>query len=381
MESIINMKERKLRIVYLSSACIPSRTANSIHVMKMSQALARVGHDVNLIAPDQQKGREQYPGNVWHYYGVEQGFEIAFGPWLSMKGRGYWYGWQAARMALRWGADIVYGRNLAACTFAALRGMPVVFETHSPVEDDGPLAHFLFRRLLKARAFSHLVVITEALARHYAEKWPELRGRINVAPDGADPLPDTLQPVNLQTDGERLQVGYTGHLYHGKGAEHVLAVAQACPEFDFHLVGGTERDLARWQERTDLPDNLTLHGYRPHAEIPAYLIAFDVVLLPNQLEVHSCGGSQDIGRWTSPLKLFEYMAARRAIICSDVPVLQEIADHEVNMLVCRHDSAEDWAVALRRLARDTQLRERLGAEARTQLEARYSWQARAQRVI
>ena len=95
-----------MRIAYLSSACIPSRTANSIHVMKMSQAFSRAGHDVRLIAPDKQAGQEQSAGDTWRYYGVEPCFEMACGPCVSMKGRGYWYGWQAARMALRWGADI-----------------------------------------------------------------------------------------------------------------------------------------------------------------------------------------------------------------------------------------------------------------------------------
>ena len=44
-----------MRILYISNSIIPSRTANSIHVMKMCQAMADNGHEVILIAPNQKK--------------------------------------------------------------------------------------------------------------------------------------------------------------------------------------------------------------------------------------------------------------------------------------------------------------------------------------
>ena len=43
-----------VKLAYLSNSWIPSREANSIHVMKMCQAFARSGHEVTLVAPDVQ---------------------------------------------------------------------------------------------------------------------------------------------------------------------------------------------------------------------------------------------------------------------------------------------------------------------------------------
>jgi len=108
-----------MRIAYLSSACIPSRTANSIHVMKMCQALARAGHEVVLFAPDNADGRELWADDPFAYYGVASNFTIEHLPWVRMSGRGYWYGWQAARRVRKSGFDLTYGRNLAACSFAS----------------------------------------------------------------------------------------------------------------------------------------------------------------------------------------------------------------------------------------------------------------------
>lgn len=349
--------------------------------MKMSSAFARAGHEVALFVPDQTEGHEPGIDDPFAFYGVVRNFNIERLPWVRIRGRGYWYGWQAARRVRKLGFDLAFGRNLASCYFASSFGVPVIYEAHSPVEDDGQLARYLFSLLIRSPSFRHLVVITEALRRHFEQAWPELKGRIMVAADGADPLDGEVQAVELGLPEERMQVGYTGHLYTGKGAELVLELARACPQFDFHIVGGTEADVFHWHAREGLPENLRLHGHKPHGLLPNYLMAFDVVLLPNQPKVHAHGGGRDIGRWTSPLKLFEYMAAGRAIVCSNVPVLQEIAEDGRNMMVCPYDAVSDWAAALDRLATEPELRRSLGSAAREQLESRYSWGERARAVL
>lgn len=347
----------------------------------MCCALARAGHEVVLFAPYKVGERESAVDDAFAYYGVAKNFTIEQLPWPRMRGRSYWYGWQAARQVLKSEFDLAFGRNLAACCFASHLGVPVIYEAHSPVEQDGWIARRLFYRLIRSSSFRHMIVITQALRRHFERVWPELRGRIVVAADGADVLPTDVKAVELEKPEGRIQVGYTGHLYTGKGAELALELAHVRPQYDFHLVGGTEADLSRWYQRRDLPGNLRLHGHQPHAELPNYLMAFDVTLLPNQPKVYAYGGTCEIGRWTSPLKLFEYMAAGKAIVCSDVPVLKEVADDGVNMLVCRHNAVDEWAKALDRLAAQPELRRTLGSTARNQLENRYSWEERARYVI
>ena len=202
-----------MRIAYLSSAWIPSRTANSIHVMKMCQALASAGHEVVLFAPDKADGRESGTDDPFAYYGVASNFTIEHLPWVRMSVRGYWYGWQAARRVRKSGFDLTYGSNLAACSFASQMGMPVIYEAHSPVDDDGRLARYLFGRLICSSSFRHLVVITEALRRHFEQAWPALKGRILVAPDGADPLDGKVQPLELGLTEGRMMVRSGAHAF------------------------------------------------------------------------------------------------------------------------------------------------------------------------
>ena len=74
-------------------------------------------------------------------------------------------------------------------------GVPTIYETHAPIEDDGIVGRILFSLLVRAPSFKYLVVITNALQRHFEEAWPALRGRVVVAPDGADALLNGVGPV------------------------------------------------------------------------------------------------------------------------------------------------------------------------------------------
>jgi len=83
----------------------------------------------------------------------------------------------------------------------------------------------------------------------------------------------------------------------------------------------------------------------------------------------------------SPLKMFEYMAAGKPIIASDLPVLREVLAHEHNALLVPPQNLEAWLAAVRRLQDDEQLRQELGRTASREQASLYSWDARARTVL
>ncbi|MCD6107573.1 MAG: glycosyltransferase family 4 protein [Caldisericaceae bacterium] len=370
-----------MKITYISSSTIPSRTANSIHVMKMCQAFARNGHEVVLIVPDTKHGTQSGVEDVFSFYGVNRCFEIVQLPWLKFKGRGYCYGYFAAKKAKSLKPDIVYCRNTVGCFLSARFGLPVVFESHAPLADNGRISEWMFRRLITHTKFRKLVVITSALKEYFEIKYPQIGEKIQIAPDGADPVPESTKPVILPNKNKRFQVGYLGQLYQGKGMEIVAKLAKNCPWADFHIVGGVANDILYWQGVTAGLKNITYHGYVPHAVSYSYIIAFDVLLLPNQRNIRGHSGSGDIAKWTSPLKMFEYMAAGKSILASDLSVLKEVLVHEHNALLCPPDDASAWEKSLERLCDDNNLQKRLGREALRDFKENYTWQTRAKNVI
>ena len=369
-----------MKIVYISSSTIPSRTANSIHVMKMCQAFAKNGHEVVLLAPDRKA--EYEPGVDYEYYGVEKCFEIVRIPWLPLKGRGFFYGFIAARKAKKLNPDLVYCRNAPGCYFATKLDLPVVLESHAPIEDAGKIFEWMFRKIIENYNCCRLVVITNALKFFYEKNYFAARGKIQVSPDGADPIPPDIEPVVLPNAGQRLQVGYVGHLYKGKGLEVVSQLGVLCPWVDFHVVGGTANDIAYWMDKNRQHQNIFFHGHVPHSETVRFLIGFDVLLLPNQEIVSVHGkGKQDIGKWTSPLKAFEYMSSKKPIISSDLPVLREVFQNERNALLCKPENLSSWVSALERIRDDRALSLRLAEKAYGDFIMKYTWSVRAEKVI
>jgi glycosyltransferase involved in cell wall biosynthesis len=369
-----------LKIVHISSSMIPSRQANSIQVMKMCQAFARNGHKVILLTVHRPELCEQGIDDVFRYYGVDRVFQIRKLWQPRFRGRNLIYGLLCGKEVLKIRPDIVYGRCLYGTCGAALFGYNVIYEMHMP-RGTSKLSNYLLSYLFNTEKLQRLVVISDALRDMVKDRVKD--EKIFVAHDGADPLPaDKQSQANfdyLSTWNCDFKVGYVGHLYPGKGGELIVELARALPKVVFHIFGGHKEDIDRLGNIS--PDNVVHHGFIPHSEIPAILLSLDLLLLPPSDKVAPHGGTGDIGSFMSPLKMFEYMAAGKPIIASDLPVLGEVLKHEHNALLVPPGDIAHWKAALLRLMSDPDLRQRLGAQARDDLEKKYTWKARAQNVL
>lgn len=242
------------------------------------------------------------------------------------------------------------------------------------MKEEGLLRRILFISPISSGFCGHSVVSSDALPRHFEEVWPSLKSCVAVAPVGANHVSIKLKSVELGGVGKRLQVGYAGNLLEGQDEELVVELKRLRPQFNSQIAGDTHAGPLSWQGCPNLPANFT-NRFRRTSQ--SRLPAFDVAPLSNKRIVRLEWRSCDAGRLAFPLKLFEYMAAGRAIICSDVSVLQEVADEGISILGCRHDDAIDWASALDRLHSNPNLRKSLGEVARRQLESLYRWDRRA----
>ncbi|MGW2631179.1 glycosyltransferase family 4 protein [Streptomyces chattanoogensis] len=368
-----------MRIAYLHACEIPSVFANGVHVMRMCDAFADAGHDITLYAATGSTPAE----DIHAYYGTRNRFPVHTFAAPRIPVLGLWIrAWRVRRAVRRSGAvDLLYGRDLYALLASA--GLaPLVYETHllRPGRDQRLMERLLFR----LGSLRRVVTITQALAEDYRRTVPRLRRpggpEMVTASDCADLPPTTGPTATLPGRPDALKVGYVGHLYPGRGIDVILALAASVPDADFHLVGGTNEDLAHWRSRSR-PPNVHFHGHRPPAQLHPYYRAFDLVLAPYQRRVACAGGVGDIGRWVSPMKLFEYMSHGKAIIASDLPVLREVLTDGVNCVLCPPDDVAAWTAAVKRLADDPGERASLGQVAERQLRRDYTWRARVDRVL
>ncbi len=367
-----------MKICLIAPSAIPARTANSIQTMKMAQAFTGLGHEVRLLAPGAA------PGLKWEelarHYGLTTAFEIAWldGPRL----RGYGYAATAVRHARRWGAHMVFTRQPQAAALAARR-LPTVLEMHD--RPQGALGPLLFALFMRGRYADRLVCISQALAHDLSREFnfPLEPGFTLIAPDGVDlaryadlPEPETARAALALP--QTFTAGYTGHLYDGRGAELILEVAQRAPEINFLLVGGEPGDVRRVRALAANLPNVRLAGFVPNADLPRYQAACDVLLMPYQPRVAASSGG-DIGRYLSPMKMFEYLACGRPVLASALPVLQEVLN-ETNAILLPPENPQPWADTLRMLAKNPAQRMALGAAGRATAE-QHTWEARARQVV
>lgn len=367
-----------MRIALVEPGALPAQTANSIQRMKMAQALAAAGHTVRVFAP----GRD--PGLSWaqfaKHYGLGQRFELQWLPSLSVLRR-YDFAINVLNAARAWSADLLYTRAPQAATWAATRGMATIFELHDMPR--GSMGPRLLRRFIDSRGARRLVANTTFLANKLKAEYKLAEYFLIVAPNGVDleryaklPAPKTARrSLKLR---EAFTVGYTGHLYAGRGGEFILELARAMPKMQFLLVGGREEDVVRIRNEASELKNVTLTGFVPNAELPRYQAAADVLIMPYAQQVAGSSGG-DIAPYLNPMKMFEYLACGRPIVSSDLPILGEVLN-EKNAVILPSNNAAAWAEALRALQKSASQRGALAKAAKATAK-QYTWEKRAERLL
>jgi len=371
-----------VHIACIATSRIPSRSANSIRVLKVCQAMVRLGHRVDLWTPGPS------PPPSWDELRRLYDLRVEFGlhratSWPAL--RRWDFSLRAVRRSIQAGAELWYVWPYQAAAALAQAGHPTILEMHDrPSGWAGPV---LFRLFLSGRGARRLLVITEAL-----RAWLEARyGRrlrppfTVITPSGVDleayqGLPSPQEARARLGWREGFVAGYTGHLYSGRGLDLMTELARRLPQVTFAWAGGEPNAVAEWRDRLEAEGlrNVRLLGFVPQPDLPLIHAASDVLLMPYARSIAVSSGG-DTAAFASPMKAFEYMAAGRPILSSDLPVFREVLN-ETNAILLDPQSVEAWETALRGLLVDEALRLRLSEAARREA-ARHTWLERTRRAL
>ncbi|MCC5974541.1 MAG: glycosyltransferase [Rubellimicrobium sp.] len=354
-----------MSLVYASNVLPATREANAIQIDRMCRALSSAGWRVVLTAIGKRP-----PGAL--------PYQVAILPWRSRRLRNPLMRVLIRHLLRRDQARVLLTRSPLLALAGLNAAAPIILELHSLPAAQTQMQAAL-SQLLTHPNLRRIVTISQALVDDLvAEYGPPHPGcDIVVAHDGAEAGP---RPGQMSSHDRPITVGYFGHLYPGKGMEMIAVLASLLPEMRFEVYGGTEADISRWRAACANQANLTLHGHIPHVEVAPRMASCDILIAPYATQVSHAGGG-DIGRWMSPLKLFEYMAAERPIVASDLPVLREVVCDGETALLCEPGDPAAFADALMRLGADPALRARLARAGRDLLEAEYTWDRRARRIL
>jgi glycosyltransferase involved in cell wall biosynthesis len=372
-------------LVYLSNARLPSEKANALQSLQQCEAFGR-RRDVEFWHPFRAGGQAP-PAEALRCAGVDPTFRLETlasrdFPRLRRSVERLAFLAQAGsfqlaclrRLRRRATPAVVYSRNsldvFMVPFYARAAAVQGVF-----IEDHDGLARRLprlKRRLLRA---VDGIVVTTALHAAELEAVGLSPDRVLVAPNG----------VKLERFGRReaptgppFRVAYVGNLFRHKGVFVLVdAVARLPREYRLEVVGGSPETLGVFQayvRERQIEDRVDLLGHLPATEVPARLSGAHVAVLPNS------AASPVSSRFTSPLKMFEYMAAGVPIVATDVPAIREVLRHDNNAWLVRPDDAAELAAGIRDVCQSPSKAEALARRARQDVEG-HTWEARAARIL
>ncbi|MES9943787.1 MAG: glycosyltransferase [Candidatus Thiodiazotropha sp.] len=260
-------------------------------------------------------------------------------------------------------ARAIYVRAPELSLGLAAQGIPHHFEVHTlqPMRNKGVLKTII--EYHRQGLIGQLIPISQSAATALVSAGAD-ETRIHVSPSGVDlrrfnTLPE-LDPDRLT----RPRIIYLGRISKDRGLQILTHLAEQ-GSGEVRLVGDCDDRLP------DIP-NLHHQPAVPHREVASLYAESELVLLPYQQALSHADA-------ISPMKLFEAMAAGRAIIASDIPPLREILRHGHNALLADPENPAAWEAAVKTLIHNPQLAGKLAQQAR-QDAMPYSWPDRAEGI-
>lgn len=385
-----------MRICYVAYPnSLKLRSANAVQTHATLRALKTLAPDTLAIVPRIESGSGAFDGLALHLPRIGIGrLSRVYRSTLWYYAERSAYAWMVLalltwlRLARRQRFDVIYVREVICALWLALlaprlTGARVVYEVHDLESRNPsrakegwaqPLLHLIDRLTLTRPAA--LTSLTAAFRDMLASTGLRDPREVAVLPDAYD---ETCY-VPQDRDAARRALGlsdeptvvYAGLTFAYRGVDLLLNAMVDTPGARLILVGGRDAErtaLAGQAQRLGIGERVTFISIQPQDRVPLYLAAADVLVIPDTVT--------DVT--ASPLKLFEYMAMERAVVCPDLPALREITGGDGALHVPRGDAAA-LAAALRTLLDDPALRKTLAQRGRMRV-APYTYTWRAARLV
>lgn len=380
-----------MKIICISHWRFPSEKTMAPYMMRVLEAFAREGIDVELWAPRRRNLPELAHADPFDYHLIERNFKIRKLPVIDLMS----YPLGKFGFLLMLGSFVVSvffkmlfmrGRKDMIFYFFDLRD---AFTAHWLSDKTFSEIHMYYKSgldFINRRGFTRMrgiIAATKPLRTEIVREYAVSEEKILYAPCGVNferfgiDTPKAEARATLGLPQDKKIILYVGHLFPVKGV-NVLFDAHRFLGADevVYFVGGTDEDIEQFRkkwEKAGSPKNIVIVGRKPHGDIPMWLRAADILSIPNTAK--DAAGAVE----SSPSKLMEYMASGRPIVASDVPGIRDVLDEGMGYFV-RPDDAEAIADAVHKVFSSQY--DAIACATRTRAAAKeLGWDARAKSIL
>jgi len=318
-----------MKICYLANTAIPSTNASAIQIVKMCEAFSELKNDVILITTNASSS------NIFNFYKIKTKFKfkkIKYFKKFPLGIKFYLFSILSIIESIKFKPDIYITRNFFTCFLLILFKKKTILELHHDLDTESRIVRFIVKNFnfFNSKYLVKLIAITNYVKYVYISKYSTKSNKIIVLPSGSSIKENYKYKINKK----KINIGYFGSLYKSRGIDLIIKLASIDPKNDYYIYGNKKQlnlPISKKNEK-----NLYLNEYVPYKKISKILLDMDLLLMPYTSSITVAGDVGDITKYTSPLKLFDYLSVGRPIMCSNFNVLKEIITENKNAIFVKN---------------------------------------------
>ena len=358
------MKSKKLKpeIYYISELNIPNKSAYSIHVMKMCEAFTKLGFKTNLFTIKSKNLSKIYKDyNINYRFNIISIFNnfkrlnfllrIIFSSKILLKNFNQ--------------KSLFISRSIIFALLASTFKKNIILELHHEITGLSKLIYFSLKHLGLIKNLKYIFLHNEL------KKIYKINTKNSIILDDASNIIDFKQNKKKKIKNTCV---YIGSFFEGKGVEQIFRLAKQNQKIFFHIYGEK-----KYLKNKIIKKNIKIFDYVSYSKIPKILSKYDVALMPYQKKVKG-RTSIWLEKYMSPLKMFDYMAAKMIIVASDLTVYKHILKNNFNCKLSAVNDDKKWSQALNMIFKNQKINNFLKKNA-YKTAKKYTWDDRCKKVI
>lgn len=322
------------KVFYIAELNLPNSSAYSVHVMKMCEALIKKKFQVELyvISNTQNKEILQKSYNINEFFNIKAVFKKE--KLLNFFIRFYFSIFILLRT--NHANSIFISRSILFGIIASFFKKNIILELHHEITGLSLKIYKLFKKLNLIKNLKY-IFLHKALKKKF-----NLNNNYLILDDCVN-LEDFKKHKNIKKENA---VVYLGSFHDGKGIDKILKIAQLNKKINFHIYGDR-----KFLKKNIKIDNIKVFDFVKYRYVPEILSKYCIAIMPYEKKVKG-RGLIEIQKYMSPLKMFDYMAARNILIASDLSVYNHLLKNNYNSILIKNGNINLFNEAIEKILKN-----------------------------
>ena len=365
-----------MRISYLFNSSLPSINPGSLQVIKTCESLSKFSNQVFLISPN-----TGLKVNIKKFYGLKKSPKILKIKYFKKFPQGINY-YLFSLISIFYGVffktDIYITRNLFTLFLLNLMNKKTIAEIHHDLSNEGRIVKFLYNnfKILNSKNILKVIAITNSVKKYLIKERKVDQKKIYIIPSASG---IKSKFVNFKIK-KSYKIGYFGSFEKSKGSDFIIKLSNLDHKNKYYMFGGNTNEVKKLNKKKK-SNNLIIEKYIPYKYLGKFISKMDILLMPsNKNTLRSLGGVGNIAKFTSPLKLFDYLASGKLIVSSKLKVFEEIITNNKDCIMINNLDPYKWLKIIKGLNKKVNKINKIKKNAYL-LSKKYSYDNRAKLIL